>query len=134
MGARTKAIMLIFFTLMTGIGIGLWAGGRIFENRVEEIRETRSRKGFESFLNNELDLSIQQADEIKQVLQKHFPKMRQVHKDFFEERKRVAASLDSAIMPLLNPQQQEKWQEHQKRMHQKPRMQRRGGRPPQPPE
>ncbi|MEM6347606.1 MAG: hypothetical protein AAF927_27210 [Bacteroidota bacterium] len=134
MGARTKAILLIFFTLLTGIGIGLWAGGRIFEDRVERMREMRSRRGFENFLNNELDLSIQQAEEVKNVLEEHFPRMRQVHQEFFEERKRVSALLDSAIMPLLNEKQQAKWQEHQKRMHRKPRMKMRGGRPPQPPE
>lgn len=131
MGAKTKAILFIFFTLITGIGIGLWAGGRIFEHRVEKIRVMGSRNGLQDFLNEELDLNIEQADAVKQVLVEHFPRMREIHQDFFEERKREAASLDSAIMPLLNPAQQAKWQEHQKRMQRKSRKRKRGGPPPE---
>lgn len=136
MGAKTKAIFLIFFTLITGIGIGLWAGGRFFESRVEKIRVMGSRNGLQDFLNQELDLSIEQADSVKKVLKEHFPRMRQIHQDFFKERRKEAASLDSAIMPLLNPAQQQKWQEHQKRMLRKNRMRdrKRGGPPPQRPD
>lgn len=134
MGPKVKAILLICFTLITGIGIGLWAGGRVFENRVAEIRGLGSPKGLQNFINQELDLSLEQAEAVKKVLESHFPQMRQVHQDFFEERKKVAASVDSAIMPLLNPTQQEKWQEHQKRRHKRSRMGRRGGAPPQAPQ
>ena len=131
MGAKTKAILFIFFTLITGIGIGLWAGGRIFENRVQNIRVMGSRNGLQDFLNEELNLNIEQAEAVKQVLEEHFPRMKQIHLDFFEERKKEAASLDSAIMPLLTPAQQAKWQDHQKRMQRRDRKRKRGGPPPE---
>ncbi|MEL6593447.1 MAG: periplasmic heavy metal sensor [Bacteroidota bacterium] len=125
MGYKSKAILLIFFTLLTGIGIGLWAGGRIFDSRVERIRVMGSRDGLQNFLNQELDLSLKQAEQVKAVLEEHFPRMRQIHRDFFQERRQAAEDLNAEIMPLLNAEQQKKWQEHQKRVMSRSR--KRGG-------
>ena len=88
MGPKTKSILLIVFTLLTGIGIGMWISGRMLESRLETMRNLNTPRGFHTVLFEGVELNETQQSYVDSLFKARIPQMRSKMREMAEFRKK----------------------------------------------
>jgi uncharacterized protein YneF (UPF0154 family) len=105
MGAKTKSILLIIFTLLTGVGIGMWVSGRLLENRLDKMRELNTHQGLRKLLFEDVNLNAEQQDYVDSLFQEQVPRMRRKMREMAQERKREMDRIITEVKTILDEDQ-----------------------------
>lgn len=112
MTAQTKSALLLVATLVVGILIGAFATSAVINNRMEELRSLRERRGF----SDRMIEVIQPRDDaqrtaIEAVLERSHARYNRARSAFGEDMRAVRDSMETELLPLLSEDQKARLEE-----------------------
>lgn len=117
MKARTKTILSLTGTLIIGMVLGGLITMRIVNQRIDNLRELRNRKGFSEHIIKAAKPDADQEEAIRPLLEEFGDRMEslsQIHKG---EVKRNLTELQDSLALHLNEKQMKRVRKRLKRMH-----------------
>jgi Spy/CpxP family protein refolding chaperone len=125
---RRNAILLVAVAFVAGALIG-FAGGRVYSIFHGPMRgpgvELASRRII-GHLDEELHLTPQQHDQVKQIMDRHHQRMLEISGGVHPQMRQEIDAANREIEALLTPEQREKFRKMRMRMEHMPRRGRRG--------
>lgn len=124
MNTRTKSALLIIGTLIVGVLIGVLATARVTDQRIDRMRELRSRSGFEETVLQALGpISEEQTAAIKVILSESHERMGDLRREWRASLRAEGDSMRKALREVLTPQQigaLDDWMTRQQRRPRRP--------------
>lgn len=119
MNTRTKSALLIAGTLIVGVLIGALATARVTDQRLDRMRDLRSRDGFaETVLQAIEPTSPEQEKQIKAILSESHERMGDLRREWRVSLRAEGDTMRKALTEILTPAQIEAldgWMERRQR-------------------
>lgn len=103
---KTKTILIIALTLIIGFIIGFFTSGRIARQRMKHFRDMMDKPKQETLhLMRRLDLTSDQENQIRPILDSMLPIQAQLRKEHKTQMDSARAIMFNQLKPLLNDAQ-----------------------------
>lgn len=123
MTAQTKSALLLVATLVVGILIGAFATSAVINNRMEELRSLRERRGFSDRMIEVIQpRDNAQRTAIEAVLERSHERYNRARRSFGEDMRTVRDSMEAELLPLLSEDQKtrlEEWATRDRKLRQR---------------
>lgn len=114
MDYKSKSYVIIIITFVLGIVCGILIKSAITESPYEQIKRLRQHGGIVKRFENILDLSQQQKDQLKPVLDKYSNRFVEYSVNRRKGFRAIVDSLNTEIKPYLTDQQLQKLEDELK--------------------
>jgi hypothetical protein len=112
MNARTKSIILLFFTLLIGMVLGGIVNARLAEQRMERIASLRSSPGFVRFMQRSIEpQDEQQREAMEAILERAASRMAVVMERRRLELQEIMDSMRAELATVLTPEQMQQFED-----------------------
>src|SRR5512133_925987 len=108
---KTKAILIIVFTLVIGFILGMLTSAQIRHSRMKEMRTFFSGKDYGEMMLNVIQPDETQKAKLEEVMERYYKTTRNMQSDFRTDFDSVTAGFKKEIDTLLTPVQLEKVRE-----------------------
>jgi len=126
-----KPYLMLLLTLLVGFAAGFLTNGYLTRQKIERVRNFMEQPAsFEQRLIGDLDLPDSTAAVVRPILQDHFQRVRELHRDFRQNMRSEFTALREALTPYLDEGQLRKLRHNlQRRGSNGPHRPHRGHRP-----
>ncbi len=114
MDYKSKSYVIIIITFVLGIVCGVLIKSAITESPFEQIKRLRQHGGIIKRFENILDLSQQQKDKLKPVLDKYSERFEEYSANRRKGFRSIVDSLNTEIKPYLTKEQLQKLEDELK--------------------
>lgn len=108
---KTKAILIIVFTLVIGFILGMLTSAQIRHSRMKEMRTFFSGKDYGEMMLNVIHPDEMQKAKLEEVMGRYYKTTRNMQSDFRTDFDSVTSGFKKEIDTLLTPVQLEKVRE-----------------------
>ena len=115
-------IIAIICTLIMGFVLGFFLSGRLARNRMEKVRaRMESPKAERMFLSKKLDLTKEQEESIRPLMDSMLTRQSQLRDEHHAEMRKIRKSMFNEIRKELNPKQLKKLEKMNSRREKRPK-------------
>ena len=109
MKKRIKPIIILLSTLVIGIVLGFLVAGHHMHQRINKFQRWADPDGFVQMVQNRLDLTEEQREQVLPVIEKYANKSTSLRLDCHNQHQTIIDSMRQELIPYLNEDQVEKF-------------------------
>ncbi|MBK6610152.1 MAG: hypothetical protein IPI59_03365 [Sphingobacteriales bacterium] len=105
---KLRSLLVVLMAILVGFALGVFVAGRFLQAQVNEVVGLDENSSLPRKLAETLQLSPQQAEQVKPLAKTHHKAVRQMRRTFIQQREARFDSLMLQLQPILTETQQQK--------------------------